>query len=178
MTQPWSTLVAVAVGLSIVWVALLIALAAARPETISVTDALRLLPAEPDRTPSTNTGPAPPKDSTPSDALPASRLHPRPETPIKSSHERRRNSPIPNGLNHSECRQYSPAKPGVGCHRLTRAGVRDVDRRDLDRRPLAARDHTLHLLHPAPFRDIFGLPIVMALQYWCTSQAQYMFRHV
>ena len=41
MTQPWSTLVAVAVGLSIVWVALLIALAAARPETISVTDALR-----------------------------------------------------------------------------------------------------------------------------------------
>ena len=44
MTQPWSTLIAVAVGLSLVWVALLIALAAARPKTISVTDALRLLP--------------------------------------------------------------------------------------------------------------------------------------
>jgi hypothetical protein len=88
----------VALGLGIVWVALLIALAAARPKTISVTDALRLLPdtttpssssppyaqspAEPDRTPSTSTGPAPPKDSTPSDALPASRLHPRPETPV------------------------------------------------------------------------------------------------
>ena len=44
MTQPWSTLVAVAVGLGIVWVALLIALAAARPKDMSVTDALRLLP--------------------------------------------------------------------------------------------------------------------------------------
>jgi uncharacterized membrane protein YkvA (DUF1232 family) len=44
LTQPWSTLIAVAVGLSIVWVALLIALATARPKTISVTDALRLLP--------------------------------------------------------------------------------------------------------------------------------------
>ena len=44
MTQPWSTLIAVAVGLGIVWVALLIALAAARPKDISVTDALRLLP--------------------------------------------------------------------------------------------------------------------------------------
>jgi hypothetical protein len=143
LTQLWSTLIAVAVGLGIVWVALLIALAAARPKTISVTPALRLLPdtvvllrrlaadpqltrgvrvrlllallylilpidlvpdfipssatpttpssspppyaqspAEPDRTPSTSTGPAPPKDSTPSDALPASRLHPRPETPV------------------------------------------------------------------------------------------------
>jgi hypothetical protein len=40
LTQPWSTLIAVAVGLSIVWVALLIALATARPKTISVTDAL------------------------------------------------------------------------------------------------------------------------------------------
>ena len=44
MTQPWSTLIAVAVGLSTVWVALLIALATARPKTIRVTDALRLLP--------------------------------------------------------------------------------------------------------------------------------------
>ena len=44
MTQPWSTLVGVAVGLSVVWVALLIALAAARPKDMSVTDALRLLP--------------------------------------------------------------------------------------------------------------------------------------
>jgi uncharacterized membrane protein YkvA (DUF1232 family) len=44
LTQPWSTLIAVAVGLGIVWVALLIALAAARPKDISVTDALRLLP--------------------------------------------------------------------------------------------------------------------------------------
>lgn len=44
MTQPWSTLIAVAVGLGIVWVALLIALAAARPKDISVTDALRVLP--------------------------------------------------------------------------------------------------------------------------------------
>ena len=44
MTQPWSTLVGVAIGLSIVWVALLIALAAARPRDTSVTDALRLLP--------------------------------------------------------------------------------------------------------------------------------------
>jgi hypothetical protein len=44
LTQLWSTLIAVAVGLGIVWVALLIALAAARPKTISVTPALRLLP--------------------------------------------------------------------------------------------------------------------------------------
>jgi uncharacterized membrane protein YkvA (DUF1232 family) len=44
LTQPWSTLVAVAVGLSIAWVALLIALAVARPKDMSVTDALRLLP--------------------------------------------------------------------------------------------------------------------------------------
>ena len=44
MTQPWSILVAVAVGLGIVWVALLIALAVARPKDMSVTDALRLLP--------------------------------------------------------------------------------------------------------------------------------------
>ena len=44
MTQPWSTLVAVAVGLSIAWVALLIALAVARPKDMSVTDALWLLP--------------------------------------------------------------------------------------------------------------------------------------
>jgi uncharacterized membrane protein YkvA (DUF1232 family) len=44
LTQPWSTLVGVAVGLSIVWVALLIALTAARPKDMSVTDALRLLP--------------------------------------------------------------------------------------------------------------------------------------
>ncbi len=44
MTQPWSTLVAVAVGLSIAWVALLIALAVARPKDMSVTDAPRLLP--------------------------------------------------------------------------------------------------------------------------------------
>lgn len=44
LTQLWNTLIAVAVGLGIVWVALLIALAAARPKTVSVTDALRLLP--------------------------------------------------------------------------------------------------------------------------------------
>jgi uncharacterized membrane protein YkvA (DUF1232 family) len=44
LTQPWSTLVGVAVGLSIVWVALLIALAAARPKDMSVSEALRLLP--------------------------------------------------------------------------------------------------------------------------------------
>ena len=64
-------------------------------------------------------------------------------------------------------------------HHFTRAGVRDVDRHDLDRRALAERDHTLHLLHRAPFRDIFrAANHVGALQYWCTAQAQYMFRHV
>jgi uncharacterized membrane protein YkvA (DUF1232 family) len=44
LTQPWSTLFGVAVGLGLVWVALLIALAAARPKDMNVTDALRLLP--------------------------------------------------------------------------------------------------------------------------------------
>ncbi|MDT5154505.1 MAG: hypothetical protein QOI01_6238 [Mycobacterium sp.] len=44
MTQPWSALIAVAVGLIIVWMALLIALAVIRPKDLSVTDALRLLP--------------------------------------------------------------------------------------------------------------------------------------
>ena len=40
----WSALIAVAVGLVIVWIALLIALAVTRPKDLSVTDALRLLP--------------------------------------------------------------------------------------------------------------------------------------
>lgn len=44
MTQLWSALIAVAVGLIIVWIALLIALAVIRPKDLSVTDALRLLP--------------------------------------------------------------------------------------------------------------------------------------
>lgn len=44
MTQLWSALIAVAVGLIIVWMALLIALAVIRPKDLSVTDALRLLP--------------------------------------------------------------------------------------------------------------------------------------
>jgi uncharacterized membrane protein YkvA (DUF1232 family) len=44
VTQPWSALIAVAVGLIIVWMALLIALAVIRPKDLSVTDALRLLP--------------------------------------------------------------------------------------------------------------------------------------
>ncbi|AKS34011.1 YkvA family protein [Mycolicibacterium goodii] len=44
MTQLWGTLIGVAVGLVIVWVALLIALAVARPKDLSVADALRLLP--------------------------------------------------------------------------------------------------------------------------------------
>lgn len=44
MTQLWGALIGVAVGLVIVWTALLIALALARPKDISVTDALRLLP--------------------------------------------------------------------------------------------------------------------------------------
>ncbi|OBF29928.1 hypothetical protein A5724_02440 [Mycobacterium sp. ACS1612] len=44
MTELWGTLIAVAVGLCIFWVALLIALAAARPKNMSVTESLRLLP--------------------------------------------------------------------------------------------------------------------------------------
>lgn len=44
MTQLWGVLIGVAVGLIIVWAALLIALALARPKDVSVTDALRLLP--------------------------------------------------------------------------------------------------------------------------------------
>jgi uncharacterized membrane protein YkvA (DUF1232 family) len=44
MTQLWSTLIAVAVGLVIVWMALLIALAVTRPKDLTVADALRLLP--------------------------------------------------------------------------------------------------------------------------------------
>ncbi|WP_158168571.1 YkvA family protein [Mycolicibacterium smegmatis] len=44
MTHLWGTLIGVAVGLLIVWAALLIALALARPKDLSVTDALRLLP--------------------------------------------------------------------------------------------------------------------------------------
>jgi uncharacterized membrane protein YkvA (DUF1232 family) len=44
VTQPWSALIAVAIGLIIVWMALLIALAVIRPKDLSVTDALRLLP--------------------------------------------------------------------------------------------------------------------------------------
>jgi uncharacterized membrane protein YkvA (DUF1232 family) len=44
MTELWGTLIAVAVGLVIVWLALLIALAVTRPKDLSVTDALRLLP--------------------------------------------------------------------------------------------------------------------------------------
>ena len=44
MTELWGTLIAVAVGLVIVWIALLIALAMTRPKDLSVTDALRLLP--------------------------------------------------------------------------------------------------------------------------------------
>jgi uncharacterized membrane protein YkvA (DUF1232 family) len=44
MTELWGTLIAVAVGLVFVWIALLIALAMARPKDLSVADALRLLP--------------------------------------------------------------------------------------------------------------------------------------
>ncbi|CAN5270191.1 DUF1232 domain-containing protein [soil metagenome] len=44
MTALWGTLIAVTIGLVIVWTALLIALAAARPRDLSVSDALRLLP--------------------------------------------------------------------------------------------------------------------------------------
>lgn len=44
MTHLWGTLIGVAVGLLIVWAALLIALSLARPKDLSVTDALRLLP--------------------------------------------------------------------------------------------------------------------------------------
>jgi hypothetical protein len=44
MTELWGALIAVAIGLVIVWIALLIALAVIRPEDLSVTDALRLLP--------------------------------------------------------------------------------------------------------------------------------------
>jgi uncharacterized membrane protein YkvA (DUF1232 family) len=44
MTELWGTLIAVAVGLVIVWTALLIILAVNRPEDLSVNDALRLLP--------------------------------------------------------------------------------------------------------------------------------------
>jgi len=44
MTHLWGTLIGVAVGMLIVWAALLIALALARPKDLSVTDALRLLP--------------------------------------------------------------------------------------------------------------------------------------
>ena len=44
MTELWSALIAVAVGLVIVWMALLIALTVTRPKDLSVTDALRLLP--------------------------------------------------------------------------------------------------------------------------------------
>lgn len=44
MTELWSIVIAAAVGLVIVWLALLIALAVTRPKDLSVTDALRLLP--------------------------------------------------------------------------------------------------------------------------------------
>jgi uncharacterized membrane protein YkvA (DUF1232 family) len=44
MTELWGALIAVAVGLAIVWIALLIALAVTRPKDLSVADALRLLP--------------------------------------------------------------------------------------------------------------------------------------
>jgi uncharacterized membrane protein YkvA (DUF1232 family) len=44
MTELWSALIAVAVGLVIVWMALLIALTMTRPKDLSVADALRLLP--------------------------------------------------------------------------------------------------------------------------------------
>ena len=44
MTELWGALIAVAIGLVIVWIALLIALAVIRPDDLSVTDALRLLP--------------------------------------------------------------------------------------------------------------------------------------
>jgi uncharacterized membrane protein YkvA (DUF1232 family) len=44
MTELWSALIAVAVGLVIVWMALLIALTVTRPKDLSVADALRLLP--------------------------------------------------------------------------------------------------------------------------------------
>ncbi|MGE0214720.1 YkvA family protein [Mycolicibacterium sp.] len=44
MTEPWRTVVAIAIGLGLIWVGLLIALAAARPKDISVRGVLRLLP--------------------------------------------------------------------------------------------------------------------------------------
>jgi uncharacterized membrane protein YkvA (DUF1232 family) len=44
MTELWGALIAVAVGLVIVWIALLIALAVTRPKDLSISDALRLLP--------------------------------------------------------------------------------------------------------------------------------------
>ena len=44
VTELWGATIAVAVGLVVLWTALLIALAMARPKDLSVTDALRLLP--------------------------------------------------------------------------------------------------------------------------------------
>jgi len=44
VTALWGTLIGVAVGLAVTWIALVIALAVARPKDISVSDALRLLP--------------------------------------------------------------------------------------------------------------------------------------
>lgn len=44
MTELWGAIIAVAVGLVIVWIALLIALAVTRPKDLSISDALRLLP--------------------------------------------------------------------------------------------------------------------------------------
>ena len=44
MTELWGALIAVAVGLVIVWIALLVALAVTRPKDLSISDALRLLP--------------------------------------------------------------------------------------------------------------------------------------
>jgi len=44
MTDLWGTLIAVAVGLVIVWIALLIALYVARPKDLGVGEALQLLP--------------------------------------------------------------------------------------------------------------------------------------
>ncbi|MDT5316699.1 MAG: hypothetical protein QOE74_5719 [Mycobacterium sp.] len=44
MTELWGALIAVAVGLVVVWIALLIALAVTRPKDLSISDALRLLP--------------------------------------------------------------------------------------------------------------------------------------
>ena len=63
-------------------------------------------------------------------------------------------------------------------HRLIRAPVGDVDRDDLDRRPLLRATTPFTCCIRLSFVTSFVLTIVMALQYWCTSQAQNMFRHV